>query len=140
MVYCLGIVTNRDRLCYQLLFIDQHCIDLVQQHHLEVPLLKLLQKTEDLRVQHAVVSILKNLSLPSTFCLSSPVSYERFINPILLEQNKQSVGATGTIQIVSEYLDSSKDMLKPVQFAVIGILKLLSIGDGKTNRYFYMLL
>jgi len=88
---------------------DQHCIDLVQQHHLEVPLLKLLQKTEDLRVQHAVVSILKNLSLP--------------------KQNKQSVGAAGTIQIVSEYLDSSKDMLKPVQFAVIGILKLLSIGD-----------
>ncbi|GAB5586692.1 hypothetical protein Unana1_01592 [Umbelopsis nana] len=100
---------------------DQHCIDLVQQHHLEVPLLRLLQKTEDLRVQHAVVSILKNLSLP--------ISYERFINPILLEQNKQSVGAAGTIQIVSEYLDSSKDMLKPVQFAVIGILKLLSIGD-----------
>ncbi|KAM3583919.1 hypothetical protein VKS41_003884 [Umbelopsis sp. WA50703] len=89
---------------------DEHCVDLVQQHHLEVPLLKLLQGTEDLRVQHAVVSILKNLSLP--------------------KQNKQKIAAAGTIKVVANYLDSSKDMLKPVQFAVIGMMKLLAAGDG----------
>ncbi|KAG2178013.1 hypothetical protein INT43_003266 [Umbelopsis isabellina] len=89
---------------------DEHCIELVQQHHVEVPLLKLLQDSEDLRVQHAVVSILKNLSLP--------------------KQNKQNIAAAGTINIVAHYLDSSKDMLKPIQFAVIGILKLLAAGDA----------
>ncbi|CAO3669084.1 unnamed protein product [Umbelopsis ramanniana] len=88
---------------------DEHCVDLVQKYHVEIPLLRLLKKTTDLRVQHAVVSILKNLSLP--------------------RQNKQDIGAVGAIQAVAPYLDASKDMLKPVQFAVIGILKLLAVGD-----------
>ncbi|KAH8547591.1 armadillo-type protein [Umbelopsis sp. PMI_123] len=88
---------------------EQHCVDLVHKYHVEISLLRLLKKTTDLRVQHAVVSILKNLSLP--------------------KQNKQSIGAAGAISVVSPYLDASKDMLKPVQFAVIGILKLLSVGD-----------
>lgn len=51
-----------------------------------------------------------------------------------VEQNKQDIGAVGAIQAVAPYLDASKDMLKPVQFAVIGILKLLAVGDGKTNE------
>ncbi|KAI8577275.1 hypothetical protein K450DRAFT_282785 [Umbelopsis ramanniana AG] len=88
---------------------DEHCVDLVQKYHVEIPLLRLLKKTTDLRVQHAVVSILKNLSLP--------------------KQNKQNIGSAGAIQAVAPYLDASKDMLKPVQFAVIGILKLLAVGD-----------
>lgn len=71
-------------------------------------------------------------------CCRSKTITRRFTNHLLTpEQNKQSVGAAGTIQVVSRYLDSSKDMLKPVQFAVIGILKLLSAGDGKTNKDFY---
>jgi len=49
-------------------------------------------------------------------------------------QNKQDIGAVGAIQAVAPYLDASKDMLKPVQFAVIGILKLLAVGDGKTKE------
>ncbi|KAG2187025.1 hypothetical protein INT44_003253, partial [Umbelopsis vinacea] len=92
---------------------DEHCVDLVQKYHVEIPLLRLLKKTTDLRVQHAVVSILKNLSLP--------------------KQNKQNIGAAGAIQAVAPYLDASKDMLKPVQFAVIGILKLLAVGDAETS-------
>jgi hypothetical protein len=51
-----------------------------------------------------------------------------------VEQNKQSIGAAGSIQAVAPFLDASKDMLKPVQFAVIGILKLLAVGDGKTRE------
>jgi hypothetical protein len=63
----LAVAESLSHSCYNFPFIDQHCIDLVQKHHLEVSLLRLLQKTEDLRVQHAVVSILKNLSLPSMY-------------------------------------------------------------------------
>jgi hypothetical protein len=50
-----------------MLFSDEHCVDLVQKYHVEISLLRLLKKTTDLRVQHAVVSILKNLSLPSKY-------------------------------------------------------------------------
>lgn len=52
-----------------ILFSDEHCVDLVQKYHVEIPLLRLLKKSTDLRVQHAVVSILKNLSLPSKYCV-----------------------------------------------------------------------
>lgn len=125
-----------------ILFSDEHCVDLVQKYHVEIPLLRLLKKTTDLRVQHAVVSILKNLSLPSKYCggvtphiTHGFILYFSKIIPFMnVEQNKQDIGAVGAIQAVAPYLDASKDMLKPVQFAVIGILKLLAVGDGKTNE------
>ncbi|RUS35599.1 armadillo-type protein [Jimgerdemannia flammicorona] len=88
---------------------DEHCIDLVQKHHLEVPLLAILMRTNDMRTQHAVISIVKNLSLPKA--------------------NKSLLGASGAIQAAARFLKESKDMLKPIQFGAVGVLKHLATGN-----------
>ncbi|CAO3625455.1 unnamed protein product [Cunninghamella blakesleeana] len=88
---------------------DEHCIDLVKTHHLETLLLDLFQTTENALFQSALLGCWKHISLPV--------------------ENKEVVGNTGVIELISPLLDSSKDMLKRNQYLVIVILKLLCTNN-----------
>ncbi|KAI8374497.1 armadillo-type protein [Radiomyces spectabilis] len=90
---------------------DAHCIDLVENHHLEKLLLSLFQSTENATFQYAILGCLKHLCLP--------------------KHNKAAMGEAGTIDVVAPMLDASKDMLKRNQFLTIGILKMLCAGNYK---------
>ncbi|CAG8541212.1 1682_t:CDS:10 [Paraglomus occultum] len=83
---------------------DEHCIRLVQKNRVIEPLIDALRNSENIKVQHAIVSLLKNLSLPAT--------------------NKSIIGSLGVIELVSQIL--AKQTIQPVQFGVVGILKHLS--------------
>ncbi|RUS13085.1 hypothetical protein BC937DRAFT_86366 [Endogone sp. FLAS-F59071] len=47
----------------------------------------------------------------------------------LAEANKTVLGAAGAIQAASPFLEETKDLLKPIQFGVVGILKHLATGN-----------
>ncbi|KAI7902649.1 armadillo-type protein [Cokeromyces recurvatus] len=91
---------------------DEHCIELVEKHHLSQLLLNLYQTTENATFQYAILGCLKHLCLPTV--------------------NKEMIGNSDCIAIITPVLD--KDMLKRNQFLTIGILKLLVMGNYKNAK------
>ncbi|CAG8433725.1 10422_t:CDS:10 [Diversispora eburnea] len=73
------------------------------------PLVNVLKTSDNIKVQHAVVGVLKNLSLPV--------------------QNKNIIGSLGIIEIASPLLE--KDTVQPIQLGIIGIFKHLSNQNGE---------
>ncbi|KAL1917464.1 uncharacterized protein VTP21DRAFT_3857 [Calcarisporiella thermophila] len=86
---------------------DAHCIELIHKHKILPGLLAILRETSDIRTQHAVVSLLKNLCLPN--------------------ENKPVLGDAGVIQTIAPLLEL--DTVKPLQFGVVGILKHLCLNN-----------
>ncbi|KAI9304355.1 armadillo-type protein [Cunninghamella echinulata] len=93
---------------------DKHCIDLVKDHHLELLLLELFKVTENAVFQSAILGCLKHISLPV--------------------ENKDIIGNTGIIELISPLLDTSKDMLKRNQYLVIVILKILCTNNINNSK------
>ncbi|PWN51429.1 hypothetical protein IE53DRAFT_386201 [Violaceomyces palustris] len=87
---------------------DSHCLALVNQHNLAPFLASLMSPSNDIKVSHGLVSLLKNLSIPS--------------------DNKSVIGELGVIENVSQFLRKEKDMVQPLQFGTIGLLKHLCSG------------
>ncbi|EPQ28576.1 uncharacterized protein PFL1_03880 [Pseudozyma flocculosa PF-1] len=87
---------------------DAHCLALVHQHHLAPFLASLLSPSNDIKVSHGLVSLLKNLSIPPS--------------------NKTVIGSLGVIQAVTPFLAKEKDMVQPLQFGTVGLLKQLCAG------------
>ncbi|RHZ45269.1 hypothetical protein Glove_682g21 [Diversispora epigaea] len=83
---------------------DENCIKLVNEFKIAEPLVNVLKTSDNIKVQHAVVGVLKNLSLPV--------------------QNKNIIGSLGIIEIASPLLE--KDTVQPIQLGIIGIFKHLS--------------
>ncbi|CAG8479375.1 10438_t:CDS:10 [Acaulospora colombiana] len=71
------------------------------------PLVNTLRTSDNVKVQHAIVGILKNLSLPA--------------------QNKGLIGSLCVIGLASPLLE--KDDVQPIQLGVVGILKNLAIQN-----------
>ncbi|KAI8144162.1 armadillo-type protein [Fennellomyces sp. T-0311] len=88
---------------------DEHCIDLVQAHHLEKTLLTAFGLTDKAIFRYAVLGCLKHLCLP--------------------KENKVIIGNENAIAILSPVLESTNDMLKRNQFLTIGIIKLLCANE-----------
>ena len=87
---------------------DAHCLSLAQEHSLAPFLASLLVEADDIKVAHGLVSLLKNLSIPSP--------------------NKTDIGALGVIAAVVRFMQRDKDMVQPLQFATVGLLKHLCAG------------
>ncbi|GBC01223.1 hypothetical protein RclHR1_00410050 [Rhizophagus clarus] len=83
---------------------DTHCTKLVHQFKIGEPLANVLKTSDNIKVQHAIISVLKNISLPV--------------------ENKAIIGSLGIIGLSAPLLE--KDTVQPVQSGVIGILKHLS--------------
>ncbi|CDU22695.1 uncharacterized protein SPSC_01325 [Sporisorium scitamineum] len=88
---------------------DAHCLSLVQEHKLAPFLAKLLAQADDIQVAHGLVSLLKNLSIPA--------------------RNKAVIGQLDVIGAVVRFMNRDKDMVQPLQFATVGLLKHLCAGD-----------
>ncbi|CAG8566961.1 6037_t:CDS:10 [Paraglomus brasilianum] len=97
---------------------DDHCIRLVQESRVIELLIDALRNSANIKVQHATVSLLKNLSLPGK------------------STNKSIIGFLGVIEVVSQIL--TKDTIQPVQFGVVGILKHLSSLNIQNSRRIVM--
>ncbi|KAI9485570.1 MAG: armadillo-type protein [Benjaminiella poitrasii] len=93
---------------------DDHCVQLTNKYNLSELLLNLYQTTENAIFQYAILGCLKHLCLPAA--------------------NKETIGNSRCLVIISPMLDNSKDMLKRNQFLTIGIIKLLCIGNYKNAR------
>ncbi|TKY85815.1 hypothetical protein EX895_005356 [Sporisorium graminicola] len=87
---------------------DAHCLSLVQEHELAPFLASFLAQADDIKVAHGLVSLLKNLSIPAA--------------------NKAIIGQLGVIDAVVRFLNRDKDMVQPLQFATVGLLKHLCAG------------
>ncbi|KIS69362.1 uncharacterized protein UMAG_11926 [Mycosarcoma maydis] len=87
---------------------DAHCLSLVQEHNLAPFLASLLAKADDIKVAHGLVSLLKNLSIPAA--------------------NKAVIGRLDVIDAVVGFMGRDKDMVQPLQFATVGLLKHLCAG------------
>ncbi|KAJ1032945.1 hypothetical protein NDA16_000224 [Ustilago loliicola] len=87
---------------------DAHCLSLVQEHELAPFLASLLKEADDIKVAHGLVSLLKNLSIPAA--------------------NKVVIGELGIIDAVVRFMGKDKDMVQPLQFATVGLLKHLCGG------------
>ena len=87
---------------------DAHCLGLVQEHDLAPFLASLLAQADDIKVAHGLVSLLKNLSIPAP--------------------NKAVIGQLDVIAAVVPFLKRDKDMVQPLQFATVGLLKHLCAG------------
>ncbi|SJX62924.1 uncharacterized protein SRS1_13750 [Sporisorium reilianum f. sp. reilianum] len=87
---------------------DAHCLSLVQEHALAPFLASLLAQADDINVAHGLVSLLKNLSIPA--------------------QNKAVIGQLDVIGAVVRFMGRDKDMVQPLQFATVGLLKHLCAG------------
>lgn len=87
---------------------DAHCLSLVQEHELAPFLASLLKEADDIKVAHGLVSLLKNLSIPAA--------------------NKVVIGELGVIEAVVRFMEKDKDMVQPLQFATVGLLKHLCSG------------
>lgn len=83
---------------------DRNCTRMVVELELHLKLVSILGTTTDLGLLHAVVGILKNLSVPV--------------------ENKKLLGKTGLIRQVAPLLE--KQVAKPLQFGAAGLLKHLS--------------
>ncbi|EST05492.1 Armadillo-type fold [Kalmanozyma brasiliensis GHG001] len=87
---------------------DAHCLSLVQEHGLAPFLASLLAQADDIKVAHGLVSLLKNLSIPAP--------------------NKAVIGQLDVIDAVTRFMNKDKDMVQPLQFATVGLLKHLCAG------------
>lgn len=87
---------------------DAHCLSLVQEHALAPFLASLLSEASDIKVAHGLVSLLKNLCIPAS--------------------NKTVIGQLGVIEAVVPFMNRDKDMVQPLQFATVGLLKHLCAG------------
>lgn len=87
---------------------DAHCLSLVQEHSLAPFLASLLGQADDIKVAHGLVSLLKNLSIPAP--------------------NKAVIGQLNVIDAVVRFMNRDKDMVQPLQFATVGLLKHLCAG------------
>ena len=87
---------------------DSHCLALVNEHQLAPLLASLLSPQNDIKVSHGLVSLLKNLSIPVP--------------------NKTVIGSLHVIPKVTPLLAKDKDMVQPLQFATVGLLKHLCAG------------
>ncbi|GAC93501.1 hypothetical protein PHSY_001066 [Pseudozyma hubeiensis SY62] len=87
---------------------DAHCLGLVQEHNLAPFLATLLAQADDVKVAHGLVSLLKNLSIPVA--------------------NKAVIGRLDVIDAVVRLMGRDKDMVQPLQFATVGLLKHLCAG------------
>ncbi len=87
---------------------DAHCLSLVQEHGLAPFLASLLSQADDIKVAHGLVSLLKNLSIPVP--------------------NKTVIGQLDVISAVVRFMGRDKDMVQPLQFATVGLLKHLCAG------------
>lgn len=88
---------------------DEHCLALVQEHGMVPSLTQLVKADADIKVAHGVVSLLKNLSIPTA--------------------NKLIIGSENrAVTLVAPYLGSAKDHVQPLQFATVGLLKHLCTG------------
>ncbi|CAI2179441.1 890_t:CDS:10 [Funneliformis geosporum] len=83
---------------------DKHCIQLVHEFKIGEPLADVLRTSSNIKVQHAIISVLKNISLPV--------------------ENKETIGFLGIIGMSAPLLE--QDTVQPVQLGVVGILKHLS--------------
>ncbi|KAI8822699.1 armadillo-type protein [Fimicolochytrium jonesii] len=104
---------------------DTTCVDLVERHGVVPPMLALLeletQRTKNagaemkgiIKVLHAVIGALKNLSLASA--------------------NRARLGDLGVIQKISDTLEMPK--CKPVHYLAVGVLKNLCAGSNDANVY-----
>ncbi|CAG8666449.1 21823_t:CDS:10, partial [Gigaspora margarita] len=90
---------------------DTHCIKLVHDIHIVEPLANVLKTSSNVKVQHAAISALKNLSIAA--------------------ENKDIIGSSGIIGATSPLLE--KDTVQPVQFVVVGIFKHLSSQNVKNS-------
>ncbi|CCF52936.1 uncharacterized protein UHO2_03370 [Ustilago hordei] len=90
---------------------DAHCLSLVQEHELAPFLAALLRDADDIKVAHGLVSLLKNLSIPAA--------------------NKRVIGELGVVDAVVRFMGKDKDMVQPLQFATVGLLKHLCSGVGE---------
>ncbi|SPO25448.1 uncharacterized protein UTRI_03132_B [Ustilago trichophora] len=87
---------------------DAHCLSLVQEHGLAPFLASLLGQANDIKVAHGLVSLLKNLSIPVP--------------------NKAVIGQLSVIDASVRFMNRDKDMVQPLQFATVGLLKHLCAG------------
>ncbi|KAK9718582.1 Rap1 GTPase-GDP dissociation stimulator 1 [Basidiobolus ranarum] len=85
---------------------DSHCIQLVQEYKITPILLELLKSHVDVKVQHAIIGIIKNLCLPNS--------------------NKSIIGSLGAIQVIAPLIESES---KPIQFSTIVAIKHLCAGN-----------
>ncbi|CAG8555455.1 17143_t:CDS:10 [Dentiscutata heterogama] len=83
----------------------------VHDIHIVVPLANALKTSSNIKVQHAAISALKNLSIAA--------------------ENKDIIGSSGIIGATSPLLE--KDTVQPLQFAVVGIFKHLSSQNVKNS-------
>lgn len=81
---------------------------------MEILLLDLFKTTENALFQSALLGCWKHISLPV--------------------ENKETIGNTGIIELISPLLDTSKDMLKRNQYLVIVILKLLCTNNINNTK------
>ncbi|CAG8436217.1 8026_t:CDS:10 [Ambispora gerdemannii] len=92
---------------------DTNCVKLVHEFKVVESLVNALKTSENnIKLQHAVVGIIKNLAIPV--------------------QNKSLIGSHGIIELVSPLLDP--EVIQPIQLGVIGILKHLSSGDVLNSK------
>ncbi|CAG8604124.1 13330_t:CDS:10 [Ambispora leptoticha] len=92
---------------------DTNCIKLVHEFKVDESLINALKTSENnVKVQHAVIGIIKNLVIPVP--------------------NKSLIGSHGVIELVSPLLDP--ETIQPIQLGVIGILKHLSSGDVLNSK------
>ncbi|CAB4476206.1 ARM repeat-containing protein [Rhizophagus irregularis] len=91
---------------------DTHCTKLVHQFKIGEPLANVLKTSDNIKVQHAVISVLKNISLPV--------------------ENKAIIGSLGIIGLSAPLLE--KDTVQPVQLGVVGILKHLSSSQNNISN------
>ncbi len=89
---------------------DSHCVMMIEQHQLGDLLVPLLaDQSIDVKVAHGLVGLLKNLAIPA--------------------QNKDVIGSLGAIECSGRFLDKSKDVVQPLQFGAVGLLKHLCSGS-----------
>ncbi|CAJ0748356.1 1590_t:CDS:10, partial [Entrophospora sp. SA101] len=82
---------------------DKNCEKLVKDYEIMKPLLEILKTADSVKLQHSIVSTIKNLSLPAV--------------------NKDIIGSLGVIEFTATLL---KNDVVPLQIAIIGIFKHLS--------------
>ncbi|KDN47568.1 hypothetical protein K437DRAFT_94222 [Tilletiaria anomala UBC 951] len=89
---------------------DSHCVAMIEQHDVGTLLAPVLADEQvDVKVAHGLVGLLKNLAIPA--------------------QNKERIGSLGVIEAVGRFLEPSKDMVQPLQFGTVGLLKHLCTGS-----------
>ncbi|KAJ3219756.1 hypothetical protein HDU67_009568 [Dinochytrium kinnereticum] len=114
---CIGNLARSDETCT--LLVNEYGVGkallellLLEKNRLQISGIKEETKSS-LKVLHAVVGALKNLSIATG--------------------DRRTLGEIGIIQPVSELLEM--DGLKPVQFSCIGVLKNLCGGSNELNAY-----